>query len=91
MDVSVVVCGYNEQRFLDRCLRSLVDQEYFGNYEIILFDDNSNDNSLEIAQRFYEKKEIIKNNENRGIGYCSQRALTLLSENTLFEWMLMTM
>ena len=73
MDVSVVICCYNEQRFLDRCLRSLVDQEYFGNYEIILVDDHSNDNSLKIAERFRDKIKIIKNNENKGIGYCSQR------------------
>ena len=72
MDVSIVVCCYNEEKFIDRCLRSLVDQEFFGKYEIIVVDDCSTDNSHVSLSRFSNYVKIIENTRNRGIGFSSQ-------------------
>ena len=72
MDVSIIVCCYNEEKFIDRCLRSLVDQEFFGKYEIIVIDDCSTDHSLSSISRFSNYIKLIKNTRNEGIGFCSQ-------------------
>src|SRR5262249_26511474 len=49
--VSVVVCTYNGGRTLDQCLRSLLDLDY-PDYEVIVVDDGSTDNTRDIVSRF---------------------------------------
>lgn len=70
MNISIIVPVYNEERYLDRCLRSLLSQKYLGNYEIILVNDYSNDHSNEILSNFIqnEKITVINNEINLGIG-----------------------
>ncbi len=48
--VSVIVCSYNGAKTLDRCLASLRHINY-PDYEVILVDDGSKDNTQEIAAR----------------------------------------
>lgn len=47
--ISVVVPAYNEEKFLPRCLESLRNQDYTGNYEIIVVDNASPDNTAKVA------------------------------------------
>lgn len=67
--VSVVVPNYNYERFLDERLYSIVCQTHKP-FEIIFLDDNSNDNSVQLAEMFLSKTDIpykiIKNNINMG-------------------------
>ena len=56
MRLSIVVNMYNTASFLPRCLDTLLDQDITANsYEIILVDDGSTDNSLELAQEYAAK------------------------------------
>ncbi len=48
--VSVVVCAYNAERTIDRCLASLAALNY-PDYEVIVVNDGSRDRTLEIAQQ----------------------------------------
>lgn len=57
--VSVVVPIYNMERFLAETLDSILLTDY-PNYEIILFDDGSSDDSYAIAERYAEKSAHIK-------------------------------
>ena len=43
--ISIIVPIYNTERYLERCLQSLINQNY-KNIEIILVNDGSDDNSL---------------------------------------------
>jgi len=52
--VSVIVPTFNSSTFLDACLRSIKDQSY-ENIELIVVDNNSRDNTKEIAHRYTEK------------------------------------
>lgn len=51
IDLSVIVPVYNTQEYLAECVESLLNQNV-DNYEIILVDDGSTDNSLQIIKQF---------------------------------------
>lgn len=53
--VSVVVPAFNEHRFISRCLQSLAQQDYTGQFEIIVVDNNSTDNTAAVAKSFGAK------------------------------------
>ncbi len=70
--VSVIVPVYNTEKYLRRCLDSLVNQT-LEDIEIIIIEDKSPDNSNKILDEYKEKyKDKIKvflNKTNKGIGY----------------------
>lgn len=57
--VSVILPARNEEGFIDKCLNSLIDQDY-ENYEIIAIDDRSDDKTGEIIQNFSQSNPKIK-------------------------------
>ncbi len=63
---SVVVCSYNGAKTLDRCLTSLKKINY-PNYEVILVDDGSTDNTQEIAASHNWVKNVRQ--ENKGLSF----------------------
>lgn len=69
--VSVIVPVYNTEKYLKRCLDSLVNQT-LKEIEIIIINDCSPDNSKQILNK-YEKKynnvKVFHNKTNKGIGY----------------------
>lgn len=64
--LSVIVPVFNVEKYLPKCIKSILDQKY-QQLEIILVDDGSTDSSLEICNRFaradYRIKVIHKKNE----------------------------
>ncbi|MGV3278826.1 glycosyltransferase [Rickettsiales bacterium LUAb2] len=67
--ISVIIPVYNIAKYLDKCLTSVINQS-FSNIEIIVVNDASTDNSLEIISSYKEKDnriKIINNDENLGI------------------------
>ncbi len=67
--VSVVVPIYNMGDKIELCVKSLLCQDY-SNFEVILVDDGSLDNSLEVCNRIALTSPIVKvvHTENRGSG-----------------------
>lgn len=49
--VSIIVPIYNLEKYIDKCIKSLISQTY-RNIEIILVDDGSSDNSSNIIDRY---------------------------------------
>ena len=49
--VSIIVPVYNAEKYLDRSIKSLLEQTY-DNLEIILIDDCSTDNSKKVIQKY---------------------------------------
>lgn len=66
--ISVIVPVYNVENYLERCIRSLVDQRYV-NLEIILVNDGSTDSSKLICDKWKENDSriIVINKENGGL------------------------
>jgi glycosyltransferase involved in cell wall biosynthesis len=75
--ISLIILNYNRANYLDRSLRSCADQIIFNKQsEILLLDDGSTDNSIQIAKsQKIPNLRIIKNKKNKGIGFSSNRAL----------------
>ncbi len=65
--LSIIVPIYNTEKYLEKCVESILDQVY-ESYEIILVDDGSTDSSVKICDE-YEKKGRVKvvHKENGGI------------------------
>lgn len=68
--VSVVLPIYNVEKYLNRCVKSVVNQSY-KDLEIILVDDGSPDKCSEICENWAKKDSRIKvvHKENAGLGY----------------------
>ena len=64
---SIIVPIYNAAGTLDDCIKSVISQSY-GNFELLLIDDGSTDNSNEICAEWAEAEQCIKvlNQANRG-------------------------
>lgn len=56
---SIIIPNYNNAKWLEKCLSSVLNQTY-KNYEIIFIDDMSTDNSLEIANKMLQEHKILK-------------------------------
>ena len=55
MDISVVIPAYNEEKYLERCLKSLQRQQFGGNFEVIVSDDSSTDGTARLAETLADK------------------------------------
>lgn len=66
--ISVIVPVYNVEKYLKRCLDSLINQT-LKNIEIICINDGSNDNSIKILEEYTQKDDriIILSQENAGL------------------------
>ena len=56
--ISVIVPVYNTEKYIEKCVMSILNQTY-KNLEIILIDDGSTDNSLQICDSLAEKDNRI--------------------------------
>ena len=70
MKASIVIANFNNSKFIDECIESLNNQTY-KNIEIIFFDDNSHDNSLEKIKKF-KNVRIIENKIQTKFGSFNQ-------------------
>ena len=75
MKVSIIIPVYNGSKFIRRVLYSILIQSY-SNYEVIIVDDASTDNTLDIIKEFTDHRiKIITHSENKGVGVARQTAL----------------
>ena len=76
-DVSVILPVYNVEKYLRRCLDSLVNQDCSCNYEIIIVNDGTKDNSMEIISEFEGKYDCIRvfSQENSGLSAARNRGI----------------
>lgn len=68
--ISVIVPVYNNEKYVERCINSIMEQTY-KNIEIIIIDDGSKDNSLQICERLksFDERIIIISTENCGVSH----------------------
>ena len=75
--VSIIMAVYNRENFLEEAISSILRQNY-SNFELIIVDDGSTDNSLNIARKFASRDKRIKIvllNENKGFAAARNEGL----------------
>ena len=85
--VSVVVPAYNEESFLHFCLESIKNQDYAGDYEVIVVDNASTDNTARIARDWgarvaYESKQSPAAARQKGAEVATGKIIAFIDADT---------
>lgn len=78
MTFSIIIAVYNVEQYIEKCLQSILEQTY-GEYEVILVNDGSTDNSGEICDRYakeYQNIQVI-HKENGGASSARNEGLAV--------------
>jgi glycosyltransferase involved in cell wall biosynthesis len=88
--VSVVVPLYNYCSYIEECLQSVAKQEY-SNIELVVIDDASTDNSIEIAEKWirnassrFDRVQLISHPVNRGLAFTRNTGIARASSGLVF-------
>src|SRR4051794_15855132 len=77
--VSVVMCTYNGENFIEQQIESILNQTY-PLYELFIIDDCSTDNTISIIEKFASKKSFIqlyRNDKNLGYNKNFEKAMRM--------------
>lgn len=87
--VSIGIPVYNAEKYIERCLKSVLDQS-FSDIEVLIVDDCGNDNSIAIAERMIKGHprgkciRIIKHDRNKGVAHARNTIMCEASGKYLF-------
>ena len=76
--VSVILPNYNNEKYLNQSINSVIEQTFI-NWELFIIDDASSDNSLKIINK-YKKNEnitILNLKKNKGVSFCRNLGMRL--------------
>lgn len=78
---SIIIPVYNSEKYLEQCLNSIINQSY-QEFEVIIVNDGSTDNSLDICKKFCKRYKKIKliNQKNKGVSAARNIAISLAKE-----------
>ena len=73
--ISVIIPAYNAAKTIVRCVDSLLSQTY-QDWELIIMDDGSTDNTLDVCQSFQDKRIQVYHKPNGGVSSARNYGLT---------------
>ena len=78
--ISIVIPAYNEEKYIENTLCTISDylNKNFANFEIIIVDDGSSDNTFFLVSQLSKKipnLKVLKNSKNRGKGYSVRKGV----------------
>lgn len=78
MKLSIIVSNYNNGEFLKKCINSVLEQT-FKDYELILIDDGSTDNSNLILKEYQDKDPRIKimYEQHKGVSHARNKGIEI--------------
>lgn len=81
---SIIMANFNNSKYINEAIESVIAQTY-PNWELIIVDDCSMDNSLDIIQPYLKDKRIklIKLKKNRGVGFSKNIGCTNASNDII--------
>lgn len=93
--ISVILCCYNSQKFIKETLKSIKEQT-FKNYELIIIDDGSEDETVRILENFIEVNQeivikLIKQNNmglpkarNVALSHCKYNLIAIIDHDDIW-------
>lgn len=79
MDLSIIIPVYNGALLLNRCLNSVFSQTTKYSYEVIIIDDGSTDNSVELVKSRKEPNIVLFQQQNAGPAMARNKGIELAS------------
>lgn len=77
MDVSVIIVNWNTRDLLRGCLESIYEQTRTSEFEVIVVDNNSLDDSTEMVSKNYPDVKLIVNDTNKGLATAINQGLEI--------------
>ena len=84
MDVSIIIVSYNTAELLKNCLASVYKHTKDIDFEIIVSDNDSKDNTLQMLKKEFPEVIVIDNKKNLGFGAANNRALDIARGKYIF-------
>lgn len=83
--VSIIIPVYNVEKYLEKCIKSVLQQSYH-NLEIILINDGSTDNCLEICKKYTEidNRIILVEQKNAGLSAARNAGINICTGDYIF-------
>ena len=75
MKLSIIIVNYNVKHFLQQCLQSVQKAKKNISIEIIVIDNNSVDNSVEMLKENFPKIKLITNTKNQGFSKANNQGI----------------
>jgi GT2 family glycosyltransferase len=75
--LSIIIVNYNSYKYLSKCLRSIYKNNKREDFEIIIVDNASLDNSRNLIRRNFPMVKLIKNMKNEGFSKANNKAIKI--------------
>ena len=82
--VSIIVLNWNGKELTRACLKSILKNTRYPNYEIIVVDNGSIDGSVEMLEKEFPQVKLIKNKENKGFAGGNNQAMEIAEGDYFF-------
>jgi GT2 family glycosyltransferase len=77
LDISIIIVNWNTRQITADCLHSIYAETSGLEYEVIVIDNGSSDNSAEMIREQFRQAILIKNAENRGFAYANNQGIEI--------------
>lgn len=81
IDLLIIIVTYNSENYIRQCLAPFNNKPQ--NWEVMIIDNNSNDNTIDIIKNEYNYVNLIKNNSNLGFGAANNIGLKYALYNNI--------
>ena len=72
--LSIIIPVFNMARYVARCLRSILEQDFI-DYELIIIDDGSNDDTANVIRQFPDSRIHLISTANHGVSHARNRGI----------------
>lgn len=77
INVSIIIVNWNTSQITCDCLRSVYEQAFDIDFEVILVDNASSDDSVEVIKKEFPQVVLIANSENRGFAAANNQGMAI--------------
>lgn len=82
--LSIVIVSYNVKEFVSNCLKSIFESKFESDYEVIVIDNASKDDSVEMILEKFPQVKLIPNKENYGFARACNLGLKIAQGEYIF-------